>query len=154
MPATLSSVRGRTFECRVSVDPAIPEELQTAKDYFHVVAREFSFTAADLRVLREQEGTYPDEAAISLVRKVIVSWDLKPGATDEQTKRLQDALDAEEVAQIMAEIDETTAQQKPIPLTPEGLAEVPVDLLTMAVLAVQRHIAERRRPNPNGISPS
>lgn len=151
MPATLRSIRGKTVELQVFLDPDKPVEERSDDDYFTVRYRQHNLTAqvADLASKAEKDGRALD-ALIELCVPVFESWDLKPGATEEQIDRLNSAKTAEAIRKIEAEIAETVDAQSPIPITKEALSEfVPASVLVLILNQIQ----ESRGPNQNGTGP-
>ncbi len=149
MPATLSSIKGKVTELSVYLgDPETPEAERSADDSFTLWYRQHNLTGKVEALAREAEKDGRVlEAVCETCVPVFVSWDLKPGASEEQIERLDhahNAGDAEAIAAIEAEIRETTEQQEPIPITKEGLMNnVPISVLVL----ILTQINESRRPN-------
>lgn len=152
MPATLQSIRGKTIELFVYLgDPDIPEEERSKDDGFRLTYRQHNFTGNMEKLAKdaERDGNI-FESLCEICVPLFKSWDLKPGATEEQVERLMAAEssgDATEVNAIRAEIAETVANQEPVPITKEGLMEfIPVSVLVLILTA----IGESRNPNTSG----
>jgi hypothetical protein len=148
MPATLRSIQGRVVELNVCLDPDKPEDERTEDDFFTVRYRQHNLTRkiADLAQDAEKDGRV-FEALVKMCIPVFESWDLKPGATDEQMERLNAATTQAEIAKIEKEIREAVDAQEPIPITEDALSEfVPASVLVLILNQIQ----ETRSPNQNG----
>jgi hypothetical protein len=152
MPATLQSIRGKTVELFVYLgDPDVPEDDRSREDGFTLTYRQHNFTGNMEKLAKEAEKDGNIfESLCEICVPLFKSWDLKPGATEEQVERLEAAESAGDKAEakaIRAEIVETVAEQEPIPITKDGLMEyVPVSVLVLIMTA----IGESRNPNPSG----
>jgi len=152
MPATLQSIRGKTVPLFIYLgDPEIPEDERSPDDGFTVTYRQHNFTGNMERLAKEAESDGRIfESLCEICVPLFESWDLKPGATAEQVDRLlaaQSAGNLNEEMAVRAEIEETVANQDPVPITKDGLmAHIPVSVLVLIITK----ISEMRNPNPKG----
>lgn len=148
MPATLHSIRGKTAEVRIYIgDPDIAEAERSADDYFTLYYRQHNLTGNIEKMARRAEDDNRQlEALVDMCLPVFESWDLKAGATEEQSERLRFAHragDTEAIRAIEEEIAETVQEQEPIPITKDGLMEyVPASVLIL----ILEQINESRVP--------
>ena len=157
MPATLSTIRGKIVELPIYLgDSETPEEQRAADDFFTLWYRQHGITGKALEMARQaEEGGKAHAAIIELCVAAFVKWDLRPGATEDQLIRMNEAVELGDVAAMEAvqdEIKQTTAEQEPVEISFESLMEnVPLDVLIL----IFEQINESRYPNSKGtVNPS
>jgi hypothetical protein len=159
MPATLSSIRGKIVEIRICLDPDKPEDERTPDDYFTLFYRSHNINAKIERLAIEaQKDGRQFQSLVEMCLPVFDRWDLKFGPSEEQTAELDRLADeigkaapgstARQLAEqayreYKADVDADVAAQSSIPITREGLSDIPASVL-MLILS---QIGESRSPN-------
>ena len=148
MPATLQTIKGKIVELQITLDPDVPEKDRSEDDVFTVQYRAHSLNAnVEAVAQRAAKDGRELEALVDMALSVLVSWDLKPGPSEDQLERLAAARDPKAASAIDAEIKATILEQEPIPITKEALMEVPASIFMLILTQIQE---SRNIPNPNG----